>query len=391
MSDYKDIISKSVPLYHHEQVPFHSFSRQHTSSTMNNNNNNSFFNDSTETLKQEHHLQQANPITSELQDIIMSYQSQPDLLRLILLSKLEEDKRRAEEAKLRSKELDLLLTQQQMIHIEHHHDNSLLSSFQQVTPPQSSNSSTIDIKGYNSNNPIMMMRRTSFDAVLSSPTLLQNRRRESTIASSFTADSDEFDDKLFSPIPTSSITPVSTATATSTTTSTTITTNTPTAAIPNFSLQMESYNNSSTMEMMSLLDNQKAYNTTSAAYSTSRLDYEPTFNPLDINSELCNNLSSTVVGYDFPSKPRRRREMQAITKIVETREYPYIDGHFWKNNGNTIQKKTGNKSIYYKCSNSNKECPVNKTVTWKDHGEYLIKYRGDHLPDCNKVQRIVDV
>lgn len=54
--------------------------------------------------------------------------------------------------------------------------------------------------------------------------------------------------------------------------------------------------------------------------------------------------------------PRRRREMQAITKIVETRENPYVDGYFWKNNGNTVQKKTGNKSIYYKCSNSSKVC-----------------------------------
>ena len=52
--------------------------------------------------------------------------------------------------------------------------------------------------------------------------------------------------------------------------------------------------------------------------------------------------------------PRRRREMQAITKIVETREYPYLDGYFWKNNGNTVQKKTGIKSIYYKCSKSSK-------------------------------------
>lgn len=54
------------------------------------------------------------------------------------------------------------------------------------------------------------------------------------------------------------------------------------------------------------------------------------------------------------NKPRRRREMQAITKIVETREFPYVDNFFWKNNGNTVQKKTGCKSIYYKCSNSNK-------------------------------------
>ncbi|KAG0177955.1 hypothetical protein DFQ29_004139 [Apophysomyces sp. BC1021] len=93
----------------------------------------------------------------------------------------------------------------------------------------------------------------------------------------------------------------------------------------------------------------------------------------------------------YPQRPRRRREMQAITKIVETREHPYIDGYFWKNNGNTIQKKTGNKSVYYKCSNSGKGCPVNKTVTWKDNGEYLIKYRGEHLLECGKVQRIIDM
>lgn len=64
--------------------------------------------------------------------------------------------------------------------------------------------------------------------------------------------------------------------------------------------------------------------------------------------------TNAVARYDFPPRPRRRREMQAITKIVETREYPYVDGYFWKNNGNTVQKKTGNKSVYYKCSNSNK-------------------------------------
>lgn len=60
----------------------------------------------------------------------------------------------------------------------------------------------------------------------------------------------------------------------------------------------------------------------------------------------------------FPQRPRRRREMQAISKIVETRDYPYIDGFFWKNNGNTVQKKTGNKSVYYKCSNSSKVKPT---------------------------------
>lgn len=64
-------------------------------------------------------------------------------------------------------------------------------------------------------------------------------------------------------------------------------------------------------------------------------------------------------------KPRRRREMQAITKIVETREFPYMDNYFWRNNGNTTQKKTGCRSIYYKCSNSNKV--ILKKKIWKSH------------------------
>lgn len=45
----------------------------------------------------------------DLQEVIQQYQSQPELLKLILTSKVEEDKRRAEEAKLRAKELDLVL------------------------------------------------------------------------------------------------------------------------------------------------------------------------------------------------------------------------------------------------------------------------------------------
>lgn len=45
--------------------------------------------------------------------------------------------------------------------------------------------------------------------------------------------------------------------------------------------------------------------------------------------------------------------MQAITKIVETREFPYLDDYFWKNNGNTTHK-SGRRSVYYKCSNSGK-------------------------------------
>lgn len=36
-------------------------------------------------------------------------------------------------------------------------------------------------------------------------------------------------------------------------------------------------------------------------------------------------------------------------------------------------------------------CTVNKTVTEKMDGEYLIKYRGCHLKDCGQVERIRDL
>lgn len=45
----------------------------------------------------------------DLQDVIAQFQSQPELLKLILTSRAEEDRRRCEEAKLRAKEIDLLL------------------------------------------------------------------------------------------------------------------------------------------------------------------------------------------------------------------------------------------------------------------------------------------
>ncbi|KAI8344370.1 hypothetical protein BC941DRAFT_408482 [Chlamydoabsidia padenii] len=84
--------------------------------------------------------------------------------------------------------------------------------------------------------------------------------------------------------------------------------------------------------------------------------------------------------------------MQAITTIIETKEFPYNDDYLWRNNGNTTHKKTGNKSIYYKCANGQRGCPVNKTCTFRqDTGEYLIKYRGSHLPDCSTIKRINEV
>ena len=244
MTDYNYSMkdnSKAVPLYHHEQVPFHSFSRQSISTNINTNNSTNFNNlTSSPVMNNLKSTTEQNLVSGDLQDIIYSYQSQPELLRLILVSKLEEDKRRAEEAKLRAKELDLLLIQQQQQVMNSNHgtenytncsnamnnssNNSFLqqqafqnsSNFASVhpTPPISSNSST-DSRVFHH------MRRTSLDAILSSPThctptpLLQQQqpqqhRRDSTLGSSFTesADSEEFDDRTFSPIPTST-TPVS--------------------------------------------------------------------------------------------------------------------------------------------------------------------------------------
>jgi hypothetical protein len=64
--------------------------------------------------------------------------------------------------------------------------------------------------------------------------------------------------------------------------------------------------------------------------------------------------SDRSVSADSNASKRRKREMQAITTIIETKGFPYNDDYLWKNNGNTIHKKTGFKSIYYKCSNSSK-------------------------------------
>ncbi|KAF9274367.1 hypothetical protein BGZ68_000734 [Mortierella alpina] len=90
-------------------------------------------------------------------------------------------------------------------------------------------------------------------------------------------------------------------------------------------------------------------------------------------------------GADYKRK-RKRREMQPVNKIVESPE-PHVDPYLWKNNGNTTQKKTGCKSIYYKCSNSPAGCTVNKTVTEKEGGGYITKYRGEHLEDCIRLKK----
>ncbi|KAI8367655.1 uncharacterized protein BYT42DRAFT_587002 [Radiomyces spectabilis] len=285
-----------------------------------------------------------NPLFYNLQDVVAQYRSQPELLKLILASKVEEDKRRAEEAKLRAKELDL--------HIQRHHRVSSLSlentglrekRDRELVSKDILRRSSGSSHGSNNSDGAaahraatiapypLPMRRDSIRNSLDISSLHHQQRRNSAAAAMLAMGS----------VPQASSQTPTTLTSPSSTSST---------------------------SSSSYLQHQSAYPSPSPDY-------------YDIHDKD-----------DRPAgRGRRRREMQAITKIVETREFPYNDNHFWKNNGNTIQKKTGCKSVYYKCTNSTKGCPVNKTVTAKPTGEYLIKYRGDHLPECGHVERIVDL
>ncbi|KAG0172002.1 hypothetical protein DFQ28_003008 [Apophysomyces sp. BC1034] len=306
----------------HQQDPFQILSRKHDPSSP------------TLTTTEPWKNPATNPVSCDLQDVILYYQSQPDLLRLILLSKVEEDKRRAEEAKLKAKELDLLLLQQQQQQQSFTPDSVLSAN---MVPNMLSH---------------FQERRESADIMMDSCAESNGSpRRDSALGSSFDG-GDDFDDRTFSQSPASIL------------------------HMASFSQPMMTLNGpKSTIE-----------DQLSPPSYTHSFDEHTFQNPIQMEPEHTKEPSRC-----YPQRPRRRREMQAITKIVETREHPYIDGYFWKNNGNTIQKKTGNKSVYYKCSNSGKGCPVNKTVTWKDNGEYLIKYRGEHLLECGKVQRIIDM
>ncbi|KAI9286450.1 hypothetical protein BC943DRAFT_291284 [Umbelopsis sp. AD052] len=250
-----------------------------------------------------------NPASYDLQEIISQYQQHPELLKLILSSKVEEDKRRAEEAKLRGKEIDLLLQQQQ-----------------QPTPPNEAEVEETAVKSRHSADfPYVHPRAVPIRARVQSSDSIGPVRRGSILNS--------LDERRSS-----------------------------------FASQSSRYS-------------PPAHGAGSGAGLQRHPLSPPYSNPEDRDEDGHESSQS--------KKQRKRREMQAITKIVETREFPYLDDYFWKNNGNTTHK-SGRRSVYYKCSNSGKGCPVNKTVTCRENGEYLIKYRGQHLVDCGRVQRIHD-
>jgi len=246
----------------------------------------------------------SNPASYDLQEIISQYQQHPDLLKLILASKVEEDKRRAEEAKLRAKEIDLLFQRQQPVP-----PNEIDVEDMAIQPRHSSDYSYIHPRAV----PIRARVQSNDSVGSAGRGSIMNGLEERRL--SFASQSSRYSP----PVHGSSLSGV----------------------------------------------------------GLHRHPLSPPYsNPEDRDDD----------GHESSQnkKERKRREMQAITKIVETLEFPYVDDYFWKNNGNTTHK-SGRRSVYYKCSNSGKGCPVNKTVTCRENGEYLIKYRGQHLPDCGRV------
>ncbi|KAH8548014.1 hypothetical protein BGW37DRAFT_523878 [Umbelopsis sp. PMI_123] len=308
--------------------------------------------------------QQPNPFA--LQEVVRQFRDKPELLQLILQSKVEEDKRRAEEAKLRAKEIDLYMQHRDShgiqrlslrpirfkssdAHHPYHVDNN------NTTPKSSGNTSPANLP--------TQIQETHSHTPTHTPTLSPYGR-------------------LQSPPPPRSY-------------STTSREHTP-GPFPPRHLE---YRRHSAVELPPFRYNSPNHRHESTSsendFKRRRLSMDEAIGTSTHHPEspLADNPSDLNVStiHEVGKRQRKRREMQSITKVVETRDFPYNDEYLWKNNGNTIHKGSGEKSIYYKCSNSSKGCPVNKTVTFKKNGEYVIKYRGEHLDDCNRVKRIVDV
>ncbi|KAI8062250.1 hypothetical protein BC940DRAFT_279043 [Gongronella butleri] len=276
-----------------------------------------------------------------LEKVIHQYSTQPDLLNLILSCKVEEDRRLAEEAKLKRKEIEYYIQKQQ--------------------------GEPVDDKPRVSSSPSNMSSSPS------PPTTLQPlpswHRHHQTHANSLP----------------------------------------PPSSLPQAPRRASNASNKEWRSNAIILPPLASPPTSHASSATSPKLDEFSLSPPSVSERLfpspkrpLESLPKPIM-HDLPSPreeksmeqqqapKRRRREMQAITTVIETREFPYNDDYLWRNNGNTIHKKTGNKSIYYKCANSQQGCPVNKTVTFKDNGEYLIKYRGSHLDDCSTIKRIHEV
>ncbi|KAG0169845.1 hypothetical protein DFQ28_011026 [Apophysomyces sp. BC1034] len=333
-----------------------------------------------------------------LDKVVQQYGARPELLELILSSKVEEDRRRAEEAKLRRKEIDYLLQQHQQKETEDVRQNTSYRSWRSTNKPLSKNRPSL----------LGLCQHVQKETTGTLPRLPVPQRpgRDSTRhpALPYPTYSGSDPSLIAESIDNGRTEPVSER-RTSNTSNT----------IHMLLTSPKSTNSSATLPPISI--SQTSPKLHPHPPITSRLNSKRQCMTSDDDSEDEDHLHRRKpfsTGLAPPSPPseslilkqyhgklpippvhtrpnkRRRREMQAITTIIETREFPYNDDYLWKNNGNTVHKKSGHKSIYYKCSNSSKGCPVNKTVTFKENGQYLIKYRGGHLNECSRIKRIVE-
>lgn len=68
-------------------------------------------------------------VCMDLQQVLAEYDTEPEMLKLILRCKIEEDKRHTAEARLKAKELDLMWIQSQLAaRCQHHNDSSKRAS-----------------------------------------------------------------------------------------------------------------------------------------------------------------------------------------------------------------------------------------------------------------------
>lgn len=64
--------------------------------------------------KRHHHQSAQQHVCMDLQQVLAEYDTEPEMLKLILRCKIEEDKRHTAEARLKAKELDLMWVQSQL-------------------------------------------------------------------------------------------------------------------------------------------------------------------------------------------------------------------------------------------------------------------------------------
>ncbi|KAI7904753.1 uncharacterized protein BX663DRAFT_484847 [Cokeromyces recurvatus] len=346
--------------------------------------------------------------TFDLTEVINKYGSYPELLQLILSSKVEEDRRKTEEAKLRQKELDYYLLSKDLTPQNYYWNSSItscLSTLKHEEPQKqmkrkrgeeevqlyreessifaaasshlSSSIQQISLSDetQNGTNQILtsLSAELNHNKTISSPTAILELQ---SLNNSITSNSNDNN----KPIPEDILPPIGITTQ---------------AYSPSNDEKAETVSNNKSVRSYSTLDSFEAsiMETLPINNRLNTLNYSSSecvgksFNnksvllaqkhDVDISLKMTdknlyedenksllntmsrkvpippNNRSNNKQHISLNSSPirqsRRRKEMQAITMIIETKEFPYDDKHAWKNNGNTVHKKTAQRNSTNLC------------------------------------------